>query len=229
MKTKIVLRFIRLFGGLGLYAFAISLTINANLGLGPWDVFHQGVAKNMGITIGQASIMVSVILVILNIIFKEKIGWSTLADMLCIGLFLDLILLSNIVPICNTFISGIIMLGFGILLMGFAIYLCISASLGCGPRDALMVVLIKKTNISTRIVRSCIEVSVLIAGYLLGGFVGVGTVVIALGIGFSIQLAFKIFKLDIKEVKHRFISDDIKWLKEWFQEKKKESVGRVEG
>jgi len=218
-KTSIFLRFVRLLGGLVLSAFAVCLTIQANVGLGPWDVFQQGISKKAGITFGQASIMVSVVLVIINILLGEKIGWGTLIDMVSVGLFIDLILFSHILPSCRTMVSGILMICAGILLMGFAVYVCISSGLGCGPRDGLMVGLVKKTNRSTRLVRSCIEVTVLAVGYLLGGSVGIGTVIYALGVGFCIQLAFKICKSEIREIEHRFISEDIKWLKATIQKK----------
>jgi uncharacterized membrane protein YczE len=222
-KMNVFLRLVRLFGGLGLFAFGICLTVQANVGLGPWDAFHQGISKNAGITFGQASIMVSVILVIINILLGEKIGWGTLADMACVGLFVDLILFNHILPPARTMIWGILMVCAGVLLMGFAVYLYVSSALGCGPRDGLMVGLAKKTNRSAGLVRSCMELIVLAVGYLLGGSVGIGTVIYALGIGFSIQLAFKICKSEIREIEHRFISEDIKWLKATIQKKYREN------
>ena len=96
---------------------------------------------------------------------------------------------------------------------GVASYLYISSGMGAGPRDGLMVALVKKTNKSVRFVRNSIEISVLTVGYVLGGFAGIGTLIISLGMGYFVQLAFKIFKFDVKKVKHRLIVDDIKSLK----------------
>ncbi|WP_407312272.1 YczE/YyaS/YitT family protein [Desulfosporosinus sp. SB140] len=92
---------IRLFIGLFLYAMGIVLTINANLGLAPWDVFHQGMTHLISITMGQASIAVGIILVLLNAVLGERLGWGTLFNMLFIGLFMDLIMLNHLIPIIN--------------------------------------------------------------------------------------------------------------------------------
>jgi uncharacterized membrane protein YczE len=208
------LRIIRLFVGLFLYAVGIVLTINANLGLGPWDVFHQGLSKTIGITMGQASITMGIIIVVINYFVGEKLGWGTLCNMLFIGIFMDFLMLNNLIPIFENKILQIIMMLAGMFVIGLASYFYIGAGLGSGPRDGLMVMLTKKTGRSVRFIRNCIEVAVLIIGYFLGGFVGVGTIIIALSIGYFVQFAFKLFKFDVKGVRHRYIEDDIKLLKE---------------
>ena len=209
-----LLRGSRLFLGLFLYAVGIVMTINANLGLGPWDVFHQGLSKTIGITMGQASISMGIIIVVMNYFVGEKLGWGTLCNMLFIGIFMDILMLNDLIPIYeNTILQIIMMLG-GMFVIGLASYFYIGAGLGSGPRDGLMVLLTKKTGKSVRFIRNCIEITVLIAGYFLGGFVGVGTIVIALGMGYFVQFAFKLFKFDVKAVKHRYVEDDLKFLKE---------------
>ena len=210
---NIIMRIARLFIGLFLYAVGIVMTINANLGLAPWDVFHQGIAINIGITIGKVSIIVGLILVIVNSIMGEKLGWGTLCNMLFIGLFIDFLMLNKIIPACHNFLSGIIMMGLGMFIIGISSYLYLSAELGSGPRDGLMVVLTKKTNKSVRLVRNTIETAVLIIGYFLSGFVGLGTFIIALSIGFFIQFAFTLFNFDVNNIEHRFINEDIKLFK----------------
>lgn len=212
----ILLRGGRLFLGLFLYAVGIVMTINANLGLGPWDVFHQGLSMTIGITMGQASIAMGIIIVITNYFVGEKLGWGTLSNMLFIGLFMDILMLNSLIPIYeNTILQVIMMLG-GMFVIGLASYFYIGAGLGSGPRDGLMVLLTKKTGKSVRFIRNCIEVTVLIAGYFLGGFVGVGTIIIALGIGYFVQFVFKLFKFDVQAVKHRYVEDDIRFIKELF-------------
>lgn len=212
----ILLRGSRLFLGLFLYAVGIVMTINANLGLGSWDVFHQGLSMTIGITMGQASIAMGIIIVIINYFVGEKLGWGTLSNMLFIGLFMDILMINSLIPIYeNTILQIIMMLG-GMFIIGLASYFYIGAGLGSGPRDGLMVLLTKKTGKSVRFIRNCIEVTVLIAGYFLGGFVGVGTIINALGIGYSVQFVFKLFKFDVKAVKHRYVEDDIRFIKELF-------------
>lgn len=205
---------IRLFIGLFLYAVGIVLTINANLGLAPWDVFHQGMTHLVSITMGQASIAVGIILVILNAVLGERLGWGTLFNMLFIGLFMDLIMLNHLIPICKGLLTGAIMMVFGMIVIGIASYFYIGAGLGSGPRDGLMIALTKKTSKSVRFVRNAIELSALIVGYLLGGYAGVGTLIMALTLGYIIQFAFKILKFDVSSIKHRFIDEDLKILKE---------------
>jgi uncharacterized membrane protein YczE len=209
-----VLRGGRLFIGLFLYALGIVMTINANLGLGPWDVFHQGLSKTIGITMGQASITMGVIIVIINYFVGEKLGWGTLSNMLFIGIFMDILMLNNLITVYKSIILQIIMMLGGMFVIGLASYFYIGAGLGSGPRDGLMVLLTKRTGKSVRFIRNCIEVTVLIAGYFLGGFVGAGTIIIALGIGYFVQFAFKLFRFDVKAVKHRYIEDDIRFIKE---------------
>lgn len=205
---------IRLFIGLFQYAVGIVLTINANLGLAPWDVFHQGMTHLIGITMGQASIAVGIILVILNAVLGERLGWGTLFNMLFIGLFMDLIMLNHLIPICKAIIPGAIMMVLGMIVIGIASYFYIGAGLGSGPRDGLMIALTKKTSKSVRFVRNAIELSALTVGYMLGGYAGVGTLIMALTLGYIIQFAFKILKFDISTIKHRFIDEDVKNLKE---------------
>ncbi len=217
---KVLLRILRLFTGLFLYAVGIVMTIHANLGLSPWDVFHQGLSNISHITMGKASITVGLVIVILNFIFGERVGWGTLFNMIFIGIFMDFLMLNHLIPVLQDFIPGVIMMLLGLLVIGIATYLYIGAGLGSGPRDGLMVFLTKKTKKSVRFVRNFIEISVLIIGYFLGGFVGIGTLIMALTVGYFVQFTFKIFKFNVGEVHHRFIDEDIKLLKKILLEKK---------
>lgn len=210
---------IRLFLGLFLYAVGIVMTINANLGLAPWDIFHQGITLKLGITMGQASIGAGLVIIIFNSLLREKLGWGTLCNMYFIGIFMDFLMLNNLIPIFDNIFLQLLMLCLGMFLIGVASYYYIGVGLGAGPRDGLMVVLTKITNKSVRFNRNAIEISVLIMGYFLGGFLGMGTVIVALTIGYFVQFAFKLYKFDVAAVEHRFIGDDIKWIKNQFQKK----------
>ena len=220
---KSLLTLLRLFIGLFLYAVGIVFTINANLGLSPWDVFHQGISKLSGITMGQASITAGLMIVILDWVLGEKVGLGTILNMLFIGIFMDLLMLNNLVPIFNNIIARVIMMFFGMFIIGIASYFYIGAGLGSGPRDGLMVSLTKKTGKSVRFVRNFIEFTVLVVGYFLGGTVGLGTLIMVIGGGYFVQFAFKIFKFDVKKVQHKFIDDYIKIIKDMLTEKKKDS------
>ena len=206
-------RLIRLFIGLFLYAVGIVLTINANLGLSPWDVFHQGISHLSGITMGQASIVVGIILVIFDAVLGERLGWGTLCNMLFIGVFMDFLMLNHLIPIVKGILPGVIMMFLGMVVIGVASYFYIGAELGSGPRDGLMIALTKKTSKSVRFVRNSIELSALVMGYLLGGFVGVGTLIMAVALGYIIQSSFKVLKFDVSKIEHRFIDENLKLLK----------------
>ena len=206
--------------GLFLYALGIVMTVNANLGFAPWEVFHQGLSINIGITMGQASIYVGIVFVILDSLLGERLGWGTLSNMIFIGLFMDILMLNHLVPVFQAIVPRFAMMLLGMFIIGIASYFYISAGLGSGPRDGLMVALTKRTSKSVRFLRNCIELSVLAIGYVLGGSVGIGTVIMALSAGYFVQFAFKLFKFNLKETKHRFIDEDIKYLYERFFSKK---------
>ncbi|KOF55737.1 MULTISPECIES: YczE/YyaS/YitT family protein [Clostridium] len=211
---KGTLIFLKLFIGLLLCSIGTVMTINGNLGLQPWDVFHQGLSKMMNITMGQASIIVSAIVIIVDYIAGEKIGWGTISNMLVIGTFMDILMLNHLLPVFNSIVLRVISIIIGMLLMSIGSYMYIGAGLGSGPRDGLMVALTKKTKKSVLIVRTFIELSVLALGYIMGGSAGIGTVIMVSLIGYFIQIVFKIFKFDVNKVDHRFINDDIKLMKD---------------
>jgi len=220
---KYALTFVRLFIGLFLYAVGIVFTINANLGLSPWDTFHQGISKHTGITMGQASIIIGLIIVAIDWAAGEKVGIGTIFNMLFIGIFMDLLMLNHLIPSYDNIAARIIMMLLGMLIIGIACYFYIGAGLGSGPRDGLMVALAKKTNKPVKLIRSCIEAVPLIIGYLLGGSVGFGTVIMVVFGGYFIQFAFKMLKFDVRDVEHQFIDDYIKVIKEALSNKKEET------
>ncbi len=206
-------RFIRLFLGLFIYAVGIVLTINARLGLAPWDVLHQGLTKVLPITMGQASITTGFIVIILNVILKENIGWSTVLNMIFIGTFMDILMLNNLIPIFDNYILRFGSMFLGILVTGYAAFIYVGAGYGIGPRDGLMVALTRKTKKSVRFVKNTTEILVTLVGFLLGGKLGIGTAIMSITGGYFFQFAFKTVNFNITEVKHRYIIDDIKYLK----------------
>lgn len=209
-------RFAKLLLGVFLYAVGIVLTINANLGLAPWDVFHQGLSVRTGITMGQASICVGFVFVVLDSFLGEKLGWGTLLNIVLIGTFVDILMLNQLLPVFSAMVPRYMEMFAGMMVIGIASYYYISAGLGSGPRDGLMVALTKKTTKSVRFIRNCIELCALAIGFFLGGSVGLGTLIMALSTGYFIQFAFKLFKYNVKETKHRFIDEDIKYVYERF-------------
>ena len=163
---------------------------------------------------GKASIAVGIVIVILNIILKERMGWGTLLNMFFIGFFVDILMLNNLIPVFHNILLRIMMMCLGMFIVGIASYFYISTGLGAGPRDGLMVALTKKTKKSVRFIRNSIEIFALFTGYFLGGFFGIGTLFMAISIGYFIQFAFQLFKFDVSRIEHRFIDQDIYWIKE---------------
>ncbi|MFI9722601.1 YitT family protein [Streptomyces sp. NPDC052396] len=178
-------RLVHLYAGLVLFGFSVALQLQAALGLNSWDVFHQGVSRRTGLSIGTVVILASVVVLLLWIPLRERPGMGTLSNVLLVGLGIDASL--RLLPEVHALAVRIPLLLTGMVLNGLATALYISARLGPGPRDGLMTGLCRRTGRPTRLVRTGIELVVLVVGWLLGGSVGVGTVLYALAIGPLIQ------------------------------------------
>ena len=197
----------RLILGLFLYALGIFVTIRANIGYAPWDVFHTGISKASGMTLGLSSIVVGVVIGLLAVLLGEKIGLGTVANMVVVGLFIDVLIQWNPIPINQNFWLGIPMMILGLYIIAFATYFYIGTGFGAGPRDSLMVALTRKAGLPVGICRIGIELAAWATGWYLGGPVGIGTVISALGSGFCVQTTFKLMKFNITSVKHETLTD----------------------
>jgi uncharacterized membrane protein YczE len=195
-------RLLRLIFGLFLYAVGIVVTINAHIGYAPWDVFHVGLAKMTGMSIGAASILTGVVIVIITVLLGEKLGLGSLLNMVLIGVFIDILLGFQIIPVADSLVVGLVMLIVGLYINALATYFYIGSALGAGPRDSLMVALTRKTGLPIGVCRGTIEVSAVLVGWKLGGMVGIGTIISAFVIGFSIQTTFALLKFDATAVNH---------------------------
>jgi uncharacterized membrane protein YczE len=192
--------------GLFLYALGVVFAINAHIGYAPWDVLHIGLANTIGLSIGIISIILGVFIVIIAVLLGEKVGIGTILNMIFVGLFFDMIYALKIIPVANNLLLGIIMLFIGLFIIAFATYFYIGTALGAGPRDSLMVALTRITGLPIGACRGIIELLVVLSGWMLGGMVGIGTVLAAFGIGFCIQIVFNLLKFDATKIKHETIS-----------------------
>ncbi|MEV7661362.1 hypothetical protein [Paenarthrobacter sp. NPDC089316] len=179
-------RITQLLIGLAMYGISLAMFIRAGLGLDPWDVFHQGLAVKTGFSIGVVVIAVSFLVLLLWIPLRQMPGVGTIANAILVGLFADLGLW--LIPEFSHLGGQIALLAGAVLLNGIASACYIGARLGPGARDGLMTGLVSRTGWSVRLVRTGIEVVVLVVGVLLGGSVGVATVVYALAIGPIVQV-----------------------------------------
>lgn len=180
-------RVIQLYAGLLVFAFGEALIVRASLGVIPWDVLHQGLVQQFGLTIGQWSIIIGAVVLLLWIPLRERPGLGTVSNVIVIGAALDVFL--GLLATPGQLWARGLFLGLGILINGVATAAYIGARLGPGPRDGLMTGLVRTRGWSVRVVRTGIEVAVVVIGWLLGGNLGVGTVLFALAIGPVVHVA----------------------------------------
>jgi uncharacterized membrane protein YczE len=180
--------------GFLLYGLAIALIVRADLGTGTWVVLEVALANILGIRIGTMTVYMGFFVLIIALALREQVGWGTLGNILSIGPWLNLSLDLIGTP-DNTLPLQIAMFLLGILIQGIATAVYIGVDAGAGPRDSLMLAIHRTTGVSIRLARGVIEVVVVLIGWLLGGPLGLGTVIFALLIGPSVQWAFKLFKV----------------------------------
>ena len=184
------LRVFILFFGLAIFGLGDSLFIQAGIGNAPWTVFAEGLTYKTGMSIGFATFVISVFVLLLWIPLKERPGFGTLSNIVLIATFIELG--THIFPEANSFAVGIIYNFIGISLVGIGSALYITCGLGPGPRDGAMTGLHYRTGVRVGRVRMAIEVTVLAIGFLMGGTVGVGTALFALFIGQSVAISLGI-------------------------------------
>jgi uncharacterized membrane protein YczE len=174
-------RLLQLLTGLVLYGASMAMMIRAQLGLDPWDVFHYGVATHLPLSFGTVTIIVGAAVLLLWIPLRQLPGLGTVANVFVIGLATDAALLLMTTPVSMW--QRMVLLASGIILNGLAGAMYIGSQLGPGPRDGLMTGVVRRTGLSVGLVRTTLEVTVLLVGWLMGGVVGIGTVAYALAIG----------------------------------------------
>ncbi|WP_073479481.1 membrane protein YczE [Streptoalloteichus hindustanus] len=186
VSDRPVRRLLQLFGGLTLYGVAMGMQVRAELGLDPWDVLHEGLARRTGLSFGLITALTGLVVLLLWIPLRQRPGIGTVSNVVMIALSVDLTL--ALLPTPSSLPVRIGLLVAGVVLNGLASAAYIGARLGPGPRDGLMTGFCARTGWSVRLVRTGIEVTVLAVGWLLSGTVGVGTVFYALAIGPLVQV-----------------------------------------
>lgn len=190
-QGHLIRRPLQLYTGLALYGASMALLVEAGLGLAPWIVLDQGLAELTGLTIGVMSILVGAVVLFLWIPLRQRPGLGTVSNVFVVGIAMDATL--ALVPEAHTLAVRVPLLIAGILLNSVATGLYIAARFGPGPRDGLMTGLHRRTGRSIRLMRTGIEVAVVATGFLLGGTIGVGTVLYTLSIGPLAQLFLRLF------------------------------------
>lgn len=194
-------------------AVGIVLMLQANVGLEPWSVLQEGMSNTFGITYGTASMIVGAVVVAVSLLCGEPIGLGTILNIILCAIFIDGLLALNWIPQMDTLWGGLLMLAAGLEILVIGTWLYMRTALGSGPRDSLMVALARKTGRSVGICRATVEIAVIVAGWLLGGQVGVGTVISAVGLGSLFNLNFKLLRFQASELRQESILETMRSLR----------------
>ncbi len=204
--------------------FGVYLTIQANIGAGPWDVLNLGLSKTLGILYGNASIAVSMSILLIDILLREPIGIAMFIDAVVVGKAVDLFNHIGVVPACSSPWTGIPLMLAGLVILGYTQYGYMIAALGCGPRDTLMVGFAKRVRrVPIGVVSIALLSTATLVGWLLGGPVGIGTLICAFGAGPVMQLAFTSVRFDATGIRHQRLGESLRIL---FGTKKEEGKTR---
>lgn len=189
MRKILIWRWVFFLVGMIILSLGITMTIKGQrLGIGPWDVLHVGLYRNFGLTIGTWGIITGLLIVVgTAIVLKQWPRFGTWLNMVLIGVFIDLF--NWLIPEFHSMTGQVIIFTLGVAIMAYGIGIYVAPNLGAGPRDSLMLIFVEKLGFGIKKVRTTIEVLVAVAGWLLGGPVGLGTVLIALLIGQIVHYA----------------------------------------
>ena len=214
MIKKILLEWIRIVAGLIVFSLGVHLTIYANIGLAPWDCLGMGIAKHTPLNYGISMTIIAITILIIDILLKERIGFGTIIDAFLTGNFVQAFNTLNKLPENKNVWLGIIIMLVGFIFMALGMWIYMSSQQCCGPRDALLVGLGKRMpKIPIGIVEIILWAVVLLIGFLLGGPVGIGTLISTFGAGLIMQLVYNIIKFEPRTLKHRDIYTVAKELK----------------
>lgn len=199
--TEYAVKTLELVFGLFLFAAGAYLMVQANIGLSSWWALDIGISNLTGIDYGTVHNAVALVVLLIDILVKEKIGWGMIADALLIGTFVLLFNQFQLVPLFHTTSGGVICIVAGLLLCGIGSYYYMDARFGCGPRDALMVAICRHfPQVPVGVARFFLEGGALLTGWALGAKIGIGTVIATVGMGVSIQFVFRIARFDATRV-----------------------------
>lgn len=194
---RLARRLPQLYVGLFLYGVSLAMMVRGALGLAPWDVLHSGFVRHVPMSLGQAVVLFSFLVLLLWIPLREMPGLGTISNALVVGISADATL--GVLERPDALVLRIALMVGGIVLCGLASALYIGAQLGRGPRDGLMTGLARRTGLSLRLVRTGLEVTVVLLGLVLGGVLGLGTVAYALAIGPLTQLMLPCFTVELPQ------------------------------
>ena len=202
-RKKIIGQWIRIVLGLLVFSFGVHLTIKANIGLAPWDCLGMGIAKHTPLNYGLAMTIMAVTILVIDLLLKERIGYGTVIDALLTGNFVQMFNDVDTLPENNSMILGIGIMLAGFVFMALGMWIYMRGEQCCGPRDSLLVGLGKRMpKVPIGIVEIILWAAVLLAGWLLGGPIGIGTLISTFGAGLVMQVVYNLLHFEPRKVKH---------------------------
>ena len=213
-KKHIVSGWLRILFGLAVYSFGVHLTIAANIGLAPWDCLGMGIAQHTPLNYGSSMVLISVTAVLIQLLFLERIGSATILDAVITGNLTQLLNDYSPYPENHSIWLGIVLMLFGFLFISLGMYLYMSAEQGCGPKDGLLIAIGKRMpKIPIGVVEMLLWAAVTFAGWLLGGSVGIGTLISVLFGGAVMHLFFDVIGFEPRKMEHKSVIETIRILK----------------
>lgn len=208
---RIFLQWLQIVAGLLVFSFGVHLTIFANIGLAPWDCLGMGIAKHTPLNYGLSMTVMALVILGIDLMLKERIGFGTIIDALLTGNFVQMYNDLNPLPKNDSLWLGIGLMLVGFVFMAVGMWIYMSAGQCCGPRDALLVGLGKRLpSVPIGIVEILLWAAVLLAGWLLGGPVGIGTLISTFGAGLVMQLVYNVIRFEPRSIVHRDVLETIR-------------------
>lgn len=196
-RSSVPVRLLMLLAGLFIFAVSMALSLQCNLGASSWTVLHDGISRQTPLSIGIVTQIVGLAMLVISWVGGIRPGFGTLANMILIGSFLDLILWSGVIPEAESYPARFAMLLASVVVIGLGSALYIKAGFGAGPRDSFMLVVHRRTGIRLGIARWLIEVTAVALGILLGSDFGIGTIIFSMLVGFSVDWFFRLLGVRI--------------------------------
>jgi len=205
---RVALRFALLNLGMAIFALAMVLSLQSNLGASSWTVLHDGIARQTPLTLGTAGVVVGLLILVVSWLLGIPPGFGTVMNMLMIGIWTDVLLGFELIPEAHGYPAGIAALVGSAVLLGLGSAMYIKAEFGAGPRDAFMLAITRRTDIRVGYIRWGMELTVVLIGILLGGAFGLGTILFAIMVGPSVDFFFTLFKIPTRRARRQALTVD---------------------
>ena len=206
MQTKIqmIKEILKSALGLFFYSCGVYLTVQASIGIAPWECLSMGIAPKVGMSFGTVHAISGIIILLIDLAMKEKIGYGTILDALLVGNYVDWIGYFELIPVSKSIPLSIVMVIIGLFVMGFGQYFYMAAGQSCGPRDSLLIAIGKRfPRTPIGVVQTVIVAIVLFTGWILGGPIGIGTVISMFFAGTALQIVCRIMHFEPRNIVHK--------------------------